>query len=159
MNDLLKELEIRDVPDPDAQPDLKAEWFGKLIKATYPEKCLESIELPNREPILGKWLMQGDLGFVYGPRGLGKTWLGLYIARKIAEGGSAAHWNAHKPRRVLYVDGEMPFDEMCRRNAALTDVQTDGLFFQSNQRGLAQERGARICARSLNPISVHVSPL
>ena len=72
---------------------------------------------------------QGDLGFIYGPRGLGKTWLGLHIARKIAEGGSVANWPVNKPRRVLYVDGEMPFDEIRQRDAALAGAETDGLLY------------------------------
>ena len=133
MTDILNVTQIGDVPDPDMEPDLKAEWVQKLIKGAYPAECLEAVDLPERELILGSWLKQGDLGFIYGPRGLGKTWLGLHIARKIAEGGSVAHWPVNKPRRVLYVDGEMPFDEIRKRNKALTDVRTDGLMFLQHE--------------------------
>lgn len=133
ITDILNVTEIGDVPDPDALPDLKAEWVGKLLQATYPDKCLASIELPARELILGSWLKQGDLGFIYGPRGLGKTWLGLHMARKIAEGGNVAHWTVHKPRRVLYVDGEMPFDEIRERNSALSAGEAEGLFYLQHE--------------------------
>ncbi|HEV2454214.1 MAG TPA: AAA family ATPase [Verrucomicrobiae bacterium] len=131
--DILQVTEIGDVPDPDKEPDLKAEWLEKLLKAAYPAKCLKDVDLPEREPILGGWLMEGDLGFIYGPRGLGKTWLGLHIARKIAEGGSVADWKVEKPRRVLYVDGEMPFDEMRRRDVGLTGAETDNLFYLQHE--------------------------
>lgn len=40
-----------------------------------------------------------------------------------------AHWPANKPRRVLYVDGEMPFDEIRQRDASLTAADTDGLVY------------------------------
>ena len=133
MNELRQTPGIGNVPDPDAAPDLKAEWLRKLIKAAYPATCLKTVDLPPRESILGSWLKQGDLGFIYGPRGLGKTWLGLHIARKIAEGGSVANWTVHKPRRVLYVDGEMPFDEIRQRDAALTAAETDGLVYLQHE--------------------------
>lgn len=133
MNDLLRTFGIGDVPDPDAETDLKAEWLEQLSRGRCPSKSLANLALPQRESILGRWLKQGDLGFIYGPRGLGKTWLGLHMARKIAEGGMVANWSVHKPRRVLYVDGEMPFDEMRQRDAGLAGFETDGLDYLQHE--------------------------
>ena len=90
---------------------------------------------------MGDWLMQGDLGFIYGPRGLGKTWLAMLLARRCAEGGTVANWTAPKPRRVLYVDGEMPLDGIRARDVALASasdapvfyLQHEALFHQTGQ--------------------------
>jgi putative DNA primase/helicase len=45
---------------------------------------------------------------LYAPRGIGKTLLGLSMGLAIASGGPLLRWSAPKPRRVLYIDGEMP---------------------------------------------------
>ena len=86
-----------------------------------------------REPIVGGWFKQGDLGFIYGARGLGKTWLAMLLARKCVEGGSVADWNVHKPRGVLYVDGEMPLDGIRERDAALSTVAANGMFYLQHE--------------------------
>ena len=58
--------------------------------------------------------MQG-LAMVYAPRGLGKTFFGLGLAYAAAGGGAFLNWQAPKPRRVLYIDGEMPAAMMQER--------------------------------------------
>jgi len=124
--------QIYEIPDdqPAAPPaDLKSEWVEHLTKVICPSTELAQLAVPPREPILGEWFKQGDLGFIYGARGLGKTWLALLIGRRCTEGGSVATWKAHQPRRVLYVDGEMPFDEMRKRDAALSNESTDGMAY------------------------------
>lgn len=81
---------------------------------------LQVADLPPREALCGGWFRQGSLGFLYGPRGLGKTWFSSGLARALVEGGSFGPWKAPKSRRVLYVDGEMPLEEMRSRNVSLS---------------------------------------
>ena len=45
---------------------------------------------------------------IYAARGIGKTFLSLSIAYAVACGESILGWQASTPRKVLYVDGEMP---------------------------------------------------
>ncbi|PTX93472.1 hypothetical protein DB345_17855 [Spartobacteria bacterium LR76] len=72
-------------------------------------------EIPSRQPVLGDWFMEGDLGFIYAPRGLGKTWFALGLATAVANGRAFGPWTATAPRRVLYVDGEMPCEALDAR--------------------------------------------
>ena len=134
MNALLETPGIGDVPKTELPAtDLKAEWIGHFAKAICPADGLAKIDVPAREAILGAWFKQGDLGFIYGARGLGKTWLAMLLARRCAEGGNVADWTVHKPRRVLYVDGEMPLDGIRERDAALSTVPADGIFYLQHE--------------------------
>ena len=54
---------------------------------------------------------------IYAPRGVGKTWVALGIAHAIASGGQFLRWDAKSPRRVLYIDGEMPMSLLKDRYA------------------------------------------
>jgi putative DNA primase/helicase len=65
--------------------------------------------------VLGDWLKEGDTGFLYAPRGLGKTWLSMLLASAVANGGQAGPWKAHGARKVVYIDGEMALDGMLER--------------------------------------------
>jgi AAA domain/Helix-turn-helix domain len=76
---------------------------------------LLSIELPPREFVLSPWLPSQGLALLYAFRGVGKTQVALGIAYAVASGGSFLKWNAPKPRRVLYLDGEMPLIAMQER--------------------------------------------
>ena len=127
------ENEIGKVPEHAPTPDLQTEWLAHFAKATCSPEALAKLDVPPRESILGEWFKQGDLGFIYGPRGLGKTWLAIHLARQIAECGKAAHWKAHKSRVVLYVDGEMPLDGIRERDQALSESPAHGMFYLNHE--------------------------
>lgn len=80
---------------------------------------LDALEIPPRECLVGTWWREGAQGFLYGPRGLGKTWLAFHMARCLAEGMDCGPWKITKPRNVLYVDGEMPLDGLRDRDRTL----------------------------------------
>ena len=112
-----------------------------MTDATFPPRLpaadLMVANLPEREPILDPILAAKSLVLLYGPRGLGKTFVALGIAWAAASGGSFLNWRAHRPHRVVYVDGEMAAVDMKKRLALfgsapatldfmLSDMQTAG---------------------------------
>ena len=72
-------------------------------------------DLPSRQTILDPILSTKSLALLYGPRGLGKTFVALGIAWAAAQGGTFLNWTAPRPHRVLYVDGEMAAVDMRER--------------------------------------------
>lgn len=64
-------------------------------------------DVPEPDFILGEVISTTSRVMLVGPTGLGKTMLGLALARALAEGRDFLHWHIPKPRRVLYLDGEM----------------------------------------------------
>ncbi len=69
---------------------------------------LARMEFKPREVFLDPWLHSQDLCMVFAARGIGKTHFGLSVAYAVATGGTFARWKAPKPRKVLYLDGELP---------------------------------------------------
>lgn len=78
-----------------------------------------------RSDLLAPWLASDTQALVYGPPGIGKSFLALGIAWAVAQGSNPGSnpgtsflgWRAPKPRRVLYVDGEMGAAELRDRLA------------------------------------------
>jgi putative DNA primase/helicase len=69
---------------------------------------LSQMDLPEREMVLSPILPAKGLAMIYAARGVGKTQIGIGASYAVATGGSFLRWRAVQPRRVLYIDGEMP---------------------------------------------------
>jgi KaiC/GvpD/RAD55 family RecA-like ATPase len=76
-------------------------------------------EFPLRDTIIAPWLPEKGLAMIYAPRGVGKTWVALNLAWAVASGGTFLSWRASSPRRVLYIDGEMPAPDLQERLASI----------------------------------------
>ena len=68
---------------------------------------------------MSPWLRKQHLAMVYAKRGVGKTHFALGVAYAVAAGAKFLSWQAEKPRKVLYIDGEMPGPAMKERLAAV----------------------------------------
>ncbi len=66
-----------------------------------------ALEIPPRAMLLNSILPERSLSMLFAPRGVGKSWLGLSIGLAVANGSPLLRWTVPRPRRVLYVDGEM----------------------------------------------------
>lgn len=119
-----------------AAADAKALWLQHFNKAASSPAGLSAITVLPCQPIIGNWFKQGDLGFIHGPRGLGKTWLAMVLARKCAEGssfGGLAEWQIHGARRVMYVDGEMSMDGIRERDHALAAGPSQNIIYLQHE--------------------------
>lgn len=67
-----------------------------------------ALEIPPREMMLAPIIETQALVMIHSKRGVGKTHVALGIAYAVASGGRFLRWHAPTPRRVLYIDGEMP---------------------------------------------------
>ena len=77
--------------------------------------ALAAMQFKTRDSILSPWLHTQDLCMVFAARGIGKTHFGIAVAYAVATGGTFAKWQAPKPRKVLYLDGELPGGVMQKR--------------------------------------------
>jgi len=67
-------------------------------------------------------MKEGDLGFIFATRGVGKTWLALDLALGIAAGRDVGPWKVRAPQSVLYLDGEMSLEDVKKRDRGLNGV-------------------------------------
>lgn len=77
--------------------------------------ALALMNFKMRDVILSPWLHTQDLCMVFAARGIGKTHFALAVAFAIATGGTFAKWSAPQPKKVLYLDGELPGGVMQQR--------------------------------------------
>jgi putative DNA primase/helicase len=92
--------------------------FEEIATANFPPADPVLIHTASGAPVL----CTGHLGQVSGPRGLGKSWFGRTWAVVIASGGSALGYDAPRPRRVLYLDGEMAQEDIQERDITLAGM-------------------------------------
>jgi putative DNA primase/helicase len=96
--------------------DYKSERAG--LRVLNLRELLE-LNVPARDPVLEPIIREKDLVMLHSWRGVGKTQVGFGMAFAVAAGGSFLRWSAPKPRRVLYVDGELPIQTVQGRFAQL----------------------------------------
>jgi AAA domain len=69
----------------DQEPEIA--WTDALKMAVVTSSQLHALKLTPHKKILGDWLAEGDLGFIFAFRGTGKTWLATAMANALATGG------------------------------------------------------------------------
>ncbi|MEP6699534.1 MAG: AAA family ATPase, partial [Verrucomicrobiota bacterium] len=121
----------KEVPEVEASRAAPVEdWLAHFTAGIVSAAELHRIGLPHHAPLLDRWFAEGDLGFIFAARGVGKTHLGLGMARALVEGGAIGPWRACGAVPVLYVDGEMNAEQIRERDAAL--AKCDGALYYLN---------------------------
>jgi hypothetical protein len=108
-------------------------WLDALKQAVVTSSELRDLHLTPRKKLLGDWFCEGDLGFIFAFRGVGKTWLALAIAQAVSTGGKLGEWQAPEAVKVLYVDGEMPPDLIRDRCEGLKSNEDAKLEFLNHE--------------------------
>lgn len=113
-----------------------------LSNAVIRLEDLRSMKLPERKRHL-PWLPENSIVMIYGARGVGKTMLQLSLGAALGSGTSFLKWPIAAPTGTLYVDGEMPLDELKARitklvpsEPAMLQFLTSDTVYQSSQRNL-----------------------
>ncbi len=112
--------------DTPAPPD-----FAKGL-LTAPE--LLGLDLKQRPRLLGQFLREGDLGYLFAQRGAGKSWHAMLIANAIAEGCALGEWESGENQRpVFYFDAEMNLPDTQERICKL-GISSSSFHLLSNER-------------------------
>ena len=110
---------------------------------------LLEMQLPKRPALLGAWMKEGDLGYLFAPRGAGKSWMAMLIGNAISQGVSLGEWTeAAAVRPVVYFDAEMNLPDVQER-AKKIGINSEGFQWLSNERLFSgQGAGLNIANRS-----------
>jgi putative DNA primase/helicase len=100
----LKELFERARPEEPSADNSKSDVIGMTTFLT--------LQFPKRLCLLKPWLKTGDLAMLIADGGVGKTHLALSIGYAVASGRSLMDWTCEHRAKVLYVDGEMPGEQL-----------------------------------------------
>ena len=132
--------------DPEYQPDYPPQASASAFPATVLEPApdfsaallsaedLVTTPMPRRTALLGQWMKQGDLGYLFAPRGAGKSWMAMLIAQAVADGLPLGQWSAGEaPRPVIYFDAEMNLADVQERSCKL-GIHSPNFQWLSNER-------------------------
>ncbi len=98
-----------------------------------------ALDIPPRLNLLAPIIAEKSVNMLFGPRGCGKTHLGIGMAVAVATGTRFLRWEADEPRRVLYIDGEMPTAALIERFKAATAGVANFSFAELNLSILAAD--------------------
>lgn len=98
-----------------------------LVDLLLSAKQLSKKKVKKREMIIGPFLPTQSINMMFAKRGIGKTWFGITMAKNIALGKSFLGYEVPKPRRVLFIDGEMPLSDLQYRFNAVGAQKIENL--------------------------------
>lgn len=107
------------------EPPKKATLEDVILKA----KDFTALELPPKKKLLNPWLTEQSITLISGWRGTGKTWLALSILDSVSKGEPFGPWEAEASVPCLFLDGEMPAQDIDER---IKELGIDETFIYSD---------------------------
>ena len=84
-------------PGSEAAPGQPPPPRPPLAQFVLTAEQLAALVIPPRPRLLDHWLCQGDLGYIYAPRGVGKTWMAMALPGAISCRRALGLWQAGEP--------------------------------------------------------------
>ena len=107
------------------EPPKKATIEDVILQA----KDFTALEIPAKKKLLNPWLTEQSITLISGWRGTGKTWLALAILDAVSKGVSFGPWEPEASVPCLYLDGEMPTQDIMER---VEELGIDSVFIYSD---------------------------
>jgi len=98
----------------------RADLYVPPKKATLEDAILETLEfnnvdLPPKRQIVEPWLSEQSISLIAGWRGTGKTWFAMSLLDAITKGEPFGPWEMGACVPCLYLEGEMPAQDVKER--------------------------------------------
>lgn len=123
-DDLLKEIQSEDpafMPQNNIVSLRPLPDISNILPITF--ESMEKETPPPLQFVMTPFLPVQGIAYVYAKTGLGKTLFTLNLAYAIASGGNFLKYTCPSPKRVLYVDGEMPYTQLHNRIMQIANQQ------------------------------------
>jgi len=99
--------------------EAKVSFLETLERAATPGRAFFAMEFPDRPRVVGDWFRDGDLGYIFAPRGVGKTWFAHALIAALTTGDNFGPFEVPARVKVGLLDGEMPPDAVRDRLVSL----------------------------------------
>lgn len=107
------------------EPPKKTTLEDVILKA----EDFTALDLPPKKKLLNPWLTEQSITLISGWRGTGKTWLALSILDAVSRGQPFGPWEAETSAPCLFLDGEMPAQDIIER---AKDLRIDLVYIYSD---------------------------
>lgn len=131
-NDLTQEFRIGEKAKALLAAEGVSPFTETLARSAMKGEEFLTTKFPSRPLLAGDWFCEADLGFIFAPRGVGKTWFAHMLIASLTSGKDLGPWNVPSSARVCLLDGEMPPDAVQERLVKL-DVDGSKLTILSHQ--------------------------
>ncbi len=129
----------------EAQAAAAQPWDPSLEEGVLIDESMNKLSVSPRSLLIDPWCREGDLGFIFASRGVGKTWLGIQLAHCLASRRDFGPWKVGAlPNKILYMDGEMALADIQYRNRLLRDGKPNTQLFYLNHERLFEKSGRTI---------------
>ena len=128
-----------------APPPAEPRPLPNFTPGLIPARDLVDMPLDMRIPLLGAWMREGDLGYLFAPRGAGKSWMAMMLGSAVAQALPLGEWAAGElARRVIYFDAEMNLADVQERAIKLGITCPNFTWLSNEQLFLKGGKGVNI---------------